>query len=399
MKIKAFTLISCLLLTACCPEPVTPNPDTELAGAKPPKPPPDPCATPRALGTALGDATQATMLDLEGINPLDCPEVTMVEQWVGGKLIFSDSPEHPATKGKLYEDTTLAATGADPDRIFLYHTNGNSSGRLKFSVLIKNLGTSQATLTVQKSGTAGPTTSYLYAGKMAFYRWLSSAAGSGVAVPAGSTVRLDTTFDSISTATNYLMTGIWDYSMTQAHAVTVCALDEADDPLSVCPGLSVLARDSHQRGTCPFSDKIYDMAGGTVIDTANKIQQFPMAGDTATDTDAQCVDKTDGSPQELNGNYGVLYKMHLSLKSTDGQKMGLLLNPRGGAWGGAAWTSPGITPGGKFLIPDGTGAVTDNAHAAVESKHDPGATGTAPWLQFMPTGGASLPLRMIAIPY
>lgn len=398
MKIQ-IAIIACVL-TACCPGPFTPNPDiqsdTELTKGKPPS---DPCATPRALATILGDASQAAVVDLEGVNPLSCPEIGMTEQWSGGKLIFSDSPEHPATKGKLYEDTTLAATGTDPNRVFLYHTNGNSSGRLKFTVLIKNLGTSEATLTVQKSGTAGPTTSYLYAGKMAFYRWLNSAAVAGVTVPAGSTARLDSTFDSISTATNYLMNGIWDYSMTQAHAVTVCALDETDDPLTVCPTLPVLARDSHQRGTCPQSDKVYDMASGTVIDTADNIKQFPIAGDTSTDADAQCVDKTDGSAQELNGNYGILYKMHLSVKSTNGKKIGLLLNPRGGTWGGAVWASAGVTPGGKFLIPDSTGSVADNAHAAVESKHDPGTTGTAPWLQFMPTGGASLPLRMVAVPY
>jgi hypothetical protein len=373
------------------------EPDLDLAAAK--KPPADPCATPRQLKDALGDASQADVIDLQGISPLDCPEVAMTEVWSGGKLIFSDSPEHPSTKGKLYEDTELVATGSGANRVFLYHTNGNSSGRLKFTVLIKNLGPDQATLTVQKSGTAGPTTSYLYAGKKAFERWLLSAAGAGTAVPAGGVVRLDPTFDSVSTATNYLMTGIWDYSMTQPHSVTVCSLDETDDPVAVCPGLAVLPRDSHQRGTCPFADKTYDMAAGTSIDTAGNIRQFSIAGDTATDTDAQCTDKTDGSPQELNGNYGVLYKIHLSVKSTDGRKLGLLLNPRGGAWGGAVWTSPGVTPGGKFLIPAGTGAVTTNTEAAAESKHNPGATGTAPWLQFMSTGGASLPLRMIAVPY
>jgi hypothetical protein len=110
------------------------------------------------------------------------------------------------------------------------------------------------------------------------------------------------------------------------------------------------------------------------------------------------VDKTDSSSQELNGNYGILYKMHLSIKATDGRKIGLLLNPRGGAWGGAVWASAGITSGGKFLIPVGTAAVSDNTKAAVESKHDPDS-GTAPWLQFMPTGGAAFPLRMVAIPY
>jgi hypothetical protein len=359
----------------------------------------DPCDTPRQLKNAVKSANRADVVSLQGVNPLNCPEVGMTEQWAGGKLIFSDSPEHPSTAGKVYEDTTLGATsGTDYNRIFVYHTNGMSgSNRMKWTVLIKNNGGSSGTLTVQRSGTAGPTTSYLYAGKKAFERWLLSSSGSEVSVAAGATVRLDTTFDSVTTAPSYLMHGIWDYSMTQAHTVTVCALGENDDPLQVCPGLSVLSRDTHQRGTCPYADKVYDFASG--IDTADNIQQFPMAGDTTNDADAQCVDATDSSTQELNGNFGVLYKIHMSVSSSDGRDIAFLMNPRGGAWGGAVWTLPGLTTGGKFLIPAGTGSIGSNADGAVEGRYAPGGGGGAPWLQWMPTGGSSLPLRFVAVPY
>jgi hypothetical protein len=362
------------------------------------KPPSDPCATPRALNNALGSASQASILDLEGVNPLSCPEIGMTETWSGGKLIFSDSPEHPSSTGKVYEDTTLSATtGTDYNRIFLYHTNGFSgSDRMKWTVLIKNNGNNAATLTIQKSGTAGPTTAYLYAGKKAFERWLLSTAGSGVSVPIGGTVRLDSTFDAITTAPTYLMHGIWDYSMTEAHTVTICALGENDDPLTVCPTLSVLSRDTHQRGTCPHADKVYDMESS--VDTADNIKQFPLAGGTDDDAYAQCVDKTDDSSQTLTGNYGVLYRMHLSIESSDDRNFGFLMNPRGGAWGGAVWTAPGLTPGGKFLIPEGTGAVTQNTQGAIEGKYSPSSV-PAPWLQWMPTGGSSLPLRFVAVPF
>lgn len=356
-----------------------------------------PCSVPRQLRSALGGASQSDVVSLYGVNPLDCPEVGMSQTWSGGKLVFSDSPEHPSAHGKVYEDSGLPATsGSDYNRVFLYHTNGLPSGRMKWTVLVKNNGTSAATLTVQKSGTAGPTTSYLYAGKMAFLRWLNSSAGSGDLVAPGATVRLDTTFDSVTTAASYLMTGIWDYSMDQPHTVTVCALLEGDDPLSVCPGLPVLPRDTHQRGTCPNADKVYDMA--SAVDTADDIQQFPLAGNTANDSNAQCTDATDGSQQELKGNFGVLYRMHLSITSTNGKRFGFLMNPRGGAWGGAAFAAPGDTPGGKFLIPAGTASLGDNTKGAVEGKYNPGSV-SAPWLQWMPTGGSSLPLRFVAVPY
>lgn len=357
------------------------------------------CSTPSQLASALDSAGQADVLSLYGVNPLGCPEVSMSETWSGGKLIFSDSPESPTDHGKLYEDSTLPATsGADYNRLFVYHVNNfNGKKRMKIVILLTNLGSSTGQLQVQKSGTAGPTQAYLYAGKKAFERWLNSSAGSAVNVSPGQTVQLTTDIET-SMAKGYLMHGIYDYSFTQAHRITICALRNNENPLTVCPGLSVLPRDTHQRGTFPYSDKIYDTAAGIQIDTADGISQLPIAGNTANDSNAVGVDKTDGSPQVLSGNYGVLYRIHLNTKSSDGKKLGIMLNPRGGPWGGAIWPAPGITPGGKFLIPDGTGSVNSNTQGAVAGKYSPGSSFTV-WIQFMPTGGSAFPLRLLAVPY
>jgi hypothetical protein len=357
------------------------------------------CPTPAQLDTDLTAASQAATISLSGINPLNCPEVSMAQTWGGGKLIFSDSPESPTTRGKLYEDTALATTsGTDYNRVFLYHVNGKASGKMRFAVLIKNTSGSSATLTTQKKGTSGPSTSYLYAGKLGFERWLNSTAGSGVSVGAGVTVRLDSTFDALKANPSNLLHGIWDYSMTQTHQVTICALDENDVALTVCPGLSVLSRDSHQRGTFQNADKVYDTASGVQVDTVDGVQQFPLGGNTTNDTAAVGTDATDGSSQTLAGNYGVLYKIHLNTKATDGQNLGTLINPRGGAWGGAIWMVAGLLAGGKFLIPPTTGSNSDNTKASVAGRHSPGASFTI-WYQFMPTGGSALPLRHVLVPH
>src|SRR5512139_3966213 len=68
------------------------------------------CPTPAQLVTDLNAATQAQLISLSGVNPLNCPEVGMSHTWDGGKLIFSDSPETVTARGKLYEDTTLSYT-------------------------------------------------------------------------------------------------------------------------------------------------------------------------------------------------------------------------------------------------------------------------------------------------
>lgn len=356
------------------------------------------CSTPPQLVTDLDVASQDDVISLSGINPLNCPEVQMSQVWSGGKLIFSDSPEKPVDRAKLYQDTNVPATdGVNYHRIYAYHVNGKAQ-KMKFTVLIKNTGTSAGTLTIQKKGIAGPSNSYLYTGKMAFMRWLESTSGTGVNVAAGATVKLDIAYE-VAAATNYLMHGIWDYSMTQPHQVMVCAVNEKDNSLTVCPGLATAARDAnHQRGTFPNTDKIYDTASGIQLDTIDGIQQFPLAGNTTNDTNAVGVDATDGTSMTLVGNYGILYKMHLNMKSSDAKKFGVLINPRGGAWGGAVWAVAGVTPGGKFLIPETTSSLGDNTKGAVEGKYNPG-TSFAAWAQFMPTGGSSFPLRFVIAPF
>jgi hypothetical protein len=322
----------------------------------------------------------------------------MVETWGGGKLVFSDSPETPATHGKLYEDGTLDATvGTVYNRVYVYHVNGQSKNKMKFTALVKNRGTASGTLTVQKKGTAGPSTAYAYAGKLVFERWLNSTAGTGVDVAAGAWVRIDSTFDAIQASPNNLMHGMWDYSFTQPHTVVICALNATEDPVSVCPGLSLLARDTHKRGTFAYADKVYDTISGEVIDTAEGIQSFPIAGGTANDSNGTGVDVTDSTPMTNLGNYGVLYKIHLASGYSDSQNLGFLINPRGGGWGGAVWAMPGLLAGGKFLIPPTSGTTSDNTKGSVEGKYS-SAYG-APWLQFMPTGGSAFPVRFMAVPY
>ena len=50
------------------------------------------CSTPAQLDTDLTNATQAQTISLSGVNPVNCPEVSMSQSWTGGKYVFSDSP-------------------------------------------------------------------------------------------------------------------------------------------------------------------------------------------------------------------------------------------------------------------------------------------------------------------
>ncbi|MBW8865317.1 MAG: hypothetical protein JF609_10440, partial [Verrucomicrobia bacterium] len=91
---------------------------------------------------------------------------------------------------------------------------------------------------------------------------------------------------------------------------------------------------------------------------------------------------------------------HLATACSDGRNQAFLFNPRGGSWGGAIWMmSGGILPGGKFLIPSSTVMVNSTTNAAVAGRYNTGTTGATVWFQFMPTGGSSLPLKVLAVPH
>lgn len=356
------------------------------------------CPTPSQLDTDLTAASQGSIVGLSGVNPLSCPEIPMEEELSGGKLVFSDSPETVPQRGKLYEDSFAATSGTNYNRMWVYHVNGKPSGKMKLAILIKNTGSSSGTLTIRKKGVAGPSAAFVTVGKLAFQRWMQSTSGTGTSIAAGTTVRLDPTAFEVAFNPGLLMHGIYDISMTQPYQMTICALNETDTTLSVCPGLAVLPRDVHDRGTFPYSDKIYDTPAGYFINTVDGVQQFPLNSDSASDPNLLGVDATDGTPMELHGNIGMVYRIHLNLLSGDGQNLGFLLNPRGGYWGTAVNASPGLLPGGIFLCPASQEGISSNTQAVVEGRYSPGG-GLSTWLQWMMSGGSNAPVRVLAVPH
>lgn len=362
------------------------------------------CTVPAQLDTDMTGATVSQSIDLAGVNPINCPEVTMTQTWGGGKLIFSDSPESPTVKGKLYKDTGMAATsGTVYNRIYLYHVNASGSTK-RFVVVLKNTSGASATLTRQKQGLAGPSTNFTYAGKLAVQRYIDDGADAGVSVAAGATVSFDSTFNGTNVSNGNLYHGIWDYSFPATHEIHICMLNTGDSPTSVCPGETVLARDTHDRGTFDYADKVYDTATGVVINVADGVVQFPIGGNTTNDTDATGWDNAVALPtaETLQGNYGVLYKMHLATDDDDATQsnLGLCVNPRGGTWAGSARVMAGVLPttNSTPLLPATTGTEGSNTKCVVEGRYAPG-TGLTVWQQFMPSGGAALPVRITVVPH
>lgn len=362
------------------------------------------CPTPAQFNTDITASTLGQVISMSGTLPLSCPEIVMSQTWGGGKLIFSDSPESPTVVGQLYKDTAMPATsGTAYHRVYNYHVN-NSGSTKRFVVVLKNTSGSSATLTVQQTGLAGPSTSFAYAGKLAVQRWIDSTAASGVSVAAGATVNLDATYNTTNVATGNLYHGIWDYSFPATHEIHICMLNTTDSATAVCPGKAVLARDTHQRGTFDYTEKTYDSGSGVTVDVNAGIQQFPLAGNTTNDTNVAGFDNAVAVPtaESISGNYGVLYRIHIATADNDAtlNNIGFCVNPRGGSWSGAARVEAGVLPtvNTTTLLPAGSGSTSDNTKCTVEGRYSPGSAFTV-WQLTMPSGGASLPIRVLAVPH
>ena len=359
------------------------------------------CIPSTDLENELINSEQSSILNLTTSPPtnlIECTEIQFSRRWMGGKLIFSDSPEYVNSRGKLYEDGTLDATEEfSPNRIFLYHVNSKDSGSIRFSILITNTDSVKATLKIHRSGIAGPTSNYLYAGKLAFQRWLESNVKSEISVQIGETIRLDTSFDTLDIEPSELLHGIWDYSMGGSHKVTLCALEVEDDPLITCPTLPVLPRDLHVRGTFPFTNKLYESNAGLNIEEI-RVYQVPIA-DGVTDEFSVGMDSTDQTPQTNYGNFGVMYTINNRIsRSTknEGRRVSYLVNPRGGVWGGAVHASEGLLPGGSFLVPSGSKSFSDKSAGTLIGQYN-GSAFFNPIINLMPTGGCNLPVRLITV--
>ncbi|HEY1786789.1 MAG TPA: hypothetical protein VGJ73_01470 [Verrucomicrobiae bacterium] len=356
-------------------------------------------ATPVELQNLLKTNTQGAVVSLCGIDPVSCPRVSISQTFTGGKLIFSDSPESPSVAGILYLDTNLAATvRGTANRIFVYHVNASPSGKMKFSVLIRNDGNSVADLTVRRTGVAGPGGNYMLVGETALYRWLTSSPSPTRTIAPGQIVRLDAGFDSITAGHNDLMNGIWDYTFDQPHAIFICALHANDVPIAEVSRLKLLARDIHDRGTFAHCDKVFAPGAGAIIDTAGGVRRFPIGGNG--DVYVRGYDNAVFPPIAVinDGNYGVFYTVKMNIASDNSRALALLISPQGGPWCGAVNAAPGLLPGKAFIIPSGGKAASDPSSAAIEGEYFPGPRKEL-WFQFMPAGASSFPVYVMIVPF
>jgi hypothetical protein len=302
-------------------------------------------------------------------------------------LLFSDSPETVDTAGLLYGDTL-----SGPGRLYLYHASGGAP--LRYAVVARGVG-GPASVTVDASGVAGPSADYLYTGRMAALRWLQSLRTPApwvVEAPEGTWVSLDPALD-VRVASGRLLHGLWDVDVAGTAEVRFVAVADGADVLAEVDGLAALPRDVHDRGTFVPSDRTVRVP---CLDTARASLRVRLA-DGVDDPFATGVDALTGAPEALAGNYGVKYTLDLSLASSDGRLLAVLLAPRGGAMAGAAQMSDGLFPGTVLDLPRDADDVRPG-QAVLLGVWDAAVHDRAS-ITWTPAGSSSLPVDVLLVAF
>lgn len=353
--------------------------------------------TPSALNTALQSATTGSAVTLgyvignfsdgylNGVNALGP---------VTGSLVYSDDPETANGFGILYRDRV----GAGSTRVYIYHVNGTVQ-TAKVTAVIQNAGASAATVTFSRKSLPAASGNYASIGRTGVQQYYENASlPSSLSIPAASSALLDSGLDSLTATNGQLVHGIYDFTSDQPLTVTVLMLQSSQNTLSVFGSQSFVANDGSKReGT--FTSFGHENATTSTYNTSSGIKRFRIA-DGSTDAALSGTDAETGLATTLSGNYGVAYRIKVNISSSDGRAVALLLNPRGGNYGGYVKTTfPYGMSGWGQLVPNPASTVTYITDGGVCALLRPTSTATACIIELIPAGAMPLPIELHLVPF
>lgn len=344
-------------------------------------------------------------------------------------MVFSGSPERVPGPGIAYADTLPIGKA----RIMIYHVNastdsGNTPQNMKFSIVLEPLDAAHpATVTIHRKSVHAYPEGYFTVGVNCAYDYFSQADQS-ITIQVNGPTLLDPGLEThtIPKSTSLpLIEGLYDFDVSgNPVKFSDVALSPTANTLATYKSLQPLAREvwepgtanagsfKHDRGTYP-ADANKLVSNAAAYNTASGCQHVRIASGIA---DAYGPDAFagEGTPpgvdaltsppiaSTLRGNFGCVYTLGLKLASTDGRRVAIVVNPRGGAIAGAHTISASLTGSGVFYCPQFPISPPNPASspllAAVIGRWDPARTPNIT-IQWSPAGATSMPVEFLAIPY
>ncbi|NBD24709.1 copper amine oxidase N-terminal domain-containing protein [Paenibacillus glycinis] len=274
------------------------------------------------LFTATGD-----IYAVDGQAVLNYPSYKYAIVSEPSQMIRSNSPETLVQEGIEYHAQMTGKVR------FMFHNVNKIGYPVTIHLLATNMGNSSVNYNKSAAGMGGPTASPELAGKLSTSRYLTSLASNPA--PQWSTIRPGETIEVLpEIAKTPIKPGESLSSYVDAYSdkellynIVVTAVGK--DPKAELQNLPVMPRDGvHVRGTFYNADRsiaIEDVLGATP-------QRIMFGEKGGIDTILDGIDETTGQLEYNRGNYGVLYRLHLSHVAP---RTMIALNARGGLYTGA----------------------------------------------------------------
>ena len=262
---------------------------------------------------------------MDGKSVLDIPTLSYDFQSEPSRMIRSNSPELWTQEGIAYDDQFSGNIR------FLFHNKNTLGYNVRMYLVVTNEGNMPANFSVGAVGTGGPDPSEIRTGKLSTVRYLGALQANAPQVTTqvrpGQSVKVLPQISESAIKPGMVYSAYADVTADQTLRFRVVVVADGKDPLGNLDSMNLMPADgTHTRGS--FNNTTRDIQIDGVLGTK---EERVVLGDNVLDPYLDGYDNTDGSLQLNKGNFGVLYKMKVTLAP----RTIVSLNPRGGLYAGA----------------------------------------------------------------
>jgi hypothetical protein len=319
----------------------------------------------------------------------------------GAKLLYSDDPETVDSYGILYRDSVIEGT----HRVYAYHANGGSEdARLAIIGVHNDINTTR--VLTRRIALTTPTLNFSEAGRVVSELIQTQGNfGAFIDAPAGEPVLLVPELEDLIIGPGELVSASVDVVARTSMTLTVVMTDTTTSTLNQFATLEKSPDDGLDReGTFDGLTKF----NGIGLDylTSGGIGRIRIADGqlTGDDPPLEGIDAEDMSARTLRGNYGVRYNIAVIVTPQPNESVALLVNPRGGDYGGYLETRLAVSGGGGaddpvgVFVPLESGQVPTTTDAGVVRIMEEDDRFTL-IIGFTPAGASSLPIDLLLVPF
>jgi hypothetical protein len=366
---------------------------------------------PTTAPTDLSKAKPGDIVWLDSSVDLSKIPFLQIEQKPGGpQFLFSDKPEY-FRSGNGIAMQEVVKPGVV--RFYLYHVPTPDGKPHVISAVIENLGQQPMNFRFLKYAFQPPGGDYHKIGKGGLVDYFNSKPSAEVrTLEPGKQMLIDPKMEEKPLTKDILIHGLYEFEIDQPARVTTLQRDPGEDSTKAIDHLEKLPQilpgmhpSGAGRGLFLTSD--YEVNAVPVLDTTIGLCQLVVA-DGKRDPWIVGTDSISGDTQQINkGNYGVMYKIRVKRKSSDGKGLAVVLtNGRAdGKWckfaAAGVWTQDGIHPGGAIPLPRDQVRFEGLPQAVVIQTFAPVPPGETQTIEFTysPPGASCLPTPILFIPF